>query len=362
MYFDLAVVGGGPAGSSLSNHLAEKGWQVVQIDGRKEADFKPGEGLVPAAKRMLKELGAWAEFKEQGHLESYGNESVWGHPNPVSSDYLRSIDGNGWRLDRVKFDNLLRETAKASGVEQVQCFVERIHGEAGNWNLELRTGKRIQCKWLVDATGRSARLARQMGAVRTDFDELVAFYAHYRPREYGEDLYASGLIESAPGGWWYNALLPDGHRVLYAFTDVGSAFQKQLQTVEGFEKALAETRFVRERLDQFGYRMLTEPKAADARSARLDRVFGDGWLAAGDSAMSFDPLSSQGIFTAMYGGIQGGMALSSHENGEKEALNQYAETMEDVWQAYLTNKNKYYAQERRWPGEEFWSKRCKELV
>lgn len=356
MNFDLAIVGGGPAGSSLSLYMAARGWRVVQIDAGRDLAFKPGEGLVPAAKRILRDLKVWDAFSEQEHLPTYGNDSLWGHPQPQSTDFIQSIDGHGWRLDRLGFDRMLREEGERVGVTSLTGFVERVAGEAGAWELHLRDGQVVKSSWLADATGRSARLSRQLGAVRQDVDQLVSFWMHFAPGQPG-DRYASSLIESVADGWWYNALLPNGHRVVYFFSDVGSPAQKQAQSLSGFMELLGQTQFVTQKLSAYGYTPIAEPQAADARSARLDRVVGDGWLAVGDAAMSFDPLSSQGILTALYGGIQAGKALEKAGAEGEEAFSGYAEAMESVWDVYLQNKAKFYRTEPRWASEVFWQRR-----
>lgn len=64
----------------------------------------------------------------------------------------------------------------------------------------------MRCDWLVDATGRSAALARQHGAGRVQHDALVAFHARFAAGRAG-DRDARTVIEAAPGGWWYTALV-----------------------------------------------------------------------------------------------------------------------------------------------------------
>ena len=99
MIYDLVIAGGGPAGSSLGLFLATRGWRVALVDDGRERKFKPGEGLVPAVKRIMRDLGIWKEFTRQGHLPSYGNDSLWESRSVQSTSFMQSIDGHGWRLD-----------------------------------------------------------------------------------------------------------------------------------------------------------------------------------------------------------------------------------------------------------------------
>lgn len=356
MSFDAVVVGGGPAGSSLALYLSARGWRVALVDDARQRSFKPGEGLVPAAKRLLRDLGLWERFQAQGHLPSYGNESAWGSAEVRGTDFIRSLDGHGWHLDRMAFDRMLLDHAAEAGVELVEGFVEQVSAAEGGGRLHLRDGRRLDARWVADATGRSARVARQMGARRLESDALLACYLAFEAGRPG-DRHSLSQIEAAPEGWWYSALLPDGRRAVYCFTDAGLPGQRALLGRAGFLAKLGETTFVRLRLEEYAYAPVGEPQAVDARSARLDRFHGPGWLALGDAALSFDPLSSQGILTALYGGLKAGQALAAFEAGQMDALQTYARQLDNVWTSFAAKQRDYYRYEGRWPESPFWQRR-----
>jgi flavin-dependent dehydrogenase len=103
--------------------------------------------------------------------------------------------------------------------------------------------------------------------------------------------------------------------------------------------------------------MAARPRGANAGSARLDRFVGDGWIAAGDAALSFDPLSSQGILTALYTGMRAGQALHAHLAGDETALAPYADRLEEIHRAYEQNRTVFYGFEQRWAQAPFWRRR-----
>jgi flavin-dependent dehydrogenase len=356
------VAGGGPAGAAAALALARGGRGVLLLDDAPPGAFRVGEALPPAGRRLLRELGVLDRFLADGHLPCHGNLSSWGSPALHATDFFFSLDGHGWQLDRARFDALLRDAARAAGA--VVRSGTRMSGAEpdgdGGWRLALSEGggaaEEVRCDWLVDATGRRAAVARRQGAARLSDDALVAFHARFRPAREG-DRDGRTLIEAVPDGWWYTALVPSGERVVAFLTDADLADRPALLTEDGFARRLAGAEHVRAALDAFGFRMHGRPRGADAGSARLDRFAGPGWLAAGDAAVSYDPLSSQGIRTALYTGMRAGQALCAHLDGDGGALDGYARMLEDVHRAYVGHRAEFYADERRWADRPFWARR-----
>jgi flavin-dependent dehydrogenase len=165
------------------------------------------------------------------------------------------------------------------------------------------------------------------------------------------------MIESAPDGWWYTALLPSGERVAAWLTDADLAERAELLSPAGFAARLRASPHLGALLARHGYALHGRPRGAGAGSARLDRFAGDGWLAVGDAALSFDPLSSQGMLNALYTGLRGGQALAAALSGDRTGIAVYAHRMEAVYGTYLRNRLAFYATETRWAGHPFWRRR-----
>ena len=86
-------------------------------------------------------------------------------------------------------------------------------------------------------------------------------------------------------------------------------------------------------------------------------VAGDDWAAVGDAASCFDPLSSQGLFNALYGALKLAPAIASSLTGDRRALANYSERLYTVWTAYRRHSSAFYRLERRWPDHCFWRRR-----
>ncbi len=98
-------------------------------------------------------------------------------------------------------------------------------------------------------------------------------------------------------------------------------------------------------------------RVVTARSARLDRAAGRNWLAVGDAALAYDPLSGQGIVRALGSGEAGGRAIVDWYEGDHEAPGRYADAVAHEFKSYQTLCLSYYSSERRWSGSPFWERR-----
>lgn len=350
------LVGGGPAGAVAALVLARRGISVTVLESRAAPDRKVGECLPPSLSPLLRHLGLEDLLLQEGHLCSLGNRFVWGSPKPGERPFLAGTQGDGWHVDRLLFESRLAESARAAGAEwRWGCGLERCEAAGGGWRLELEDGDVLETFFVADATGRASRLARRLGARRVRYDRLVGLAALLRSSSPAVDTYT--LVEAVPEGWWYSALLADG-RLAVAFMTDGDLLEPDLREDEhAWRRALGRTQETRARIEGHGY-MLEEPlRSLPAETSRLDTIAGDGWLALGDAAAAYDPLSSHGIGSAMGSGFYAGHAIAGLLAGESDARLAYLDLMQRAYGACLDLQRRHYAQERRWPEAPFWRRR-----
>lgn len=353
--FDVAIVGGGPGGSatalSLSAHAPSL--SVVLIEASHYEALRIGETLPPPARPILEHLGVWDAFKSQRHREVHGTTAVWGSAAPLDNDFFYMPANTGWHLDRSAFDAMLASQAESRGATLVLGTRIRNAERAGDeWRLTLSTGSTLAAPFIVDATGGNASLARRCGARFVEADCLVGIAGFFACSN-GD---ARTLVEAFEDGWWYTAGLPDGRRLIACMTDADLARRMKLHEAAEWRRKLAAMPNV----GAIAWRSkpCSPVVIRSASSRRLEPAAAGHWLATGDSASRFDPLSSQGIVKALRCGIFASYAIGDLlTRGDDSGLLRYSRYVQDEFKSYSEVRAKYYREEQRWSSSEFWRRR-----
>jgi hypothetical protein len=207
---------------------------------------------------------------------------------------------------------------------------------------------------VVDASGRRATAGRKLGSIRKRFDRMVGLVA----RAKGHAMSGDGgrvRIESMEDGWWYGVQLHCGDHILTYMTDADvlkqhphgarGVWQERLQASR-LLSPLAASRSRSQELDVFdaSSQYVPPPK---------DRFF----LAIGDAAMAFDPISSWGITKALCDGYYGAGAIRREFGGEKGAVVDYTMQRQREFEFYMAKRAAVYEAECRWGHSGFWRSR-----
>lgn len=361
---DVVVAGGGPAGAAtalaLRRHDPDLG--IVLVEASEYAEVRIGESLPPNARPYLERLGVFERFLGEEPLESYGTSSSWGRGELADNDFVTGREGPGWHLDRRRFDAFLTAEAARAGVEVIAG--SRLAGEehtAEGWVLELEgRPARLEARYVVDATGRGARLATRQGSRRVLFDHLAGVFLFFGPGQRQVPPDTRTLVEAVEPGWWYSARLPGGGLVAAFMSD--SALVRELGVAEpgAWLELAAASRHTRQRLE--GLEPRGEPVVKAASSGRLDRFAGGGWLAVGDAASTFDPVSGQGIVKALAGGLWAAFAAADALADRPHAAARYDRLLAGEFEGYLETREYFYREESRWPDSPFWRRRRVEVT
>lgn len=355
MKHDVAIIGGGVAGLTMALSLPQKQLSVVVIERTDYNALRVGEHLPPDTRDLLCQLGLWQRFSADEHLPCPGVRSAWGSEKVYEKDYIFSPYGSGWNLDRRSFDNALAHAVEDSGAT-ILCGARlaSLARTSAGWSVEIDVEGRRQvftASFLVDATGRSSAISRKLGAKRIVHDQQQALIAWLSADEATECWDATLLIEAVEDGWWYATPLPNNRLVAAFMTDPPLFKQSPVPLNQLWSEKLHHTSHIRKRLD--GYKLI-DVCVRPANSYRMDKVANDGWMAVGDAAMAFDPLSSMGISKALSSGLTTANVVECYLKGDAEALDEYAADIAWEFVEYLVKRTAYYRLEMRWPEQPFW--------
>jgi len=354
--FEVAVIGGGPAGSLTAMLLARQGCRVAVFDKSRPGAFCVGETLPPQSSRVLTELGLFDRFREQKHRASPGVVSVWGSPKPLANDFLFSPHGEGWHIDRAKLNALLRAAAVEAGASLFRDTGVRQCTQSENsstWTICTGHRDELECDFLVDASGRQpARLLPNPG--RTVYDRLISIAGLAEPAAGGSGAASDfTLIEAVLDGWFYSALLPSEAYIVTFTTDADLYAAARIRSPGYLDEQLSQAPLTSARINRF-------PDAATAFAAvtmRRNVVVQSNWIAVGDAAKSYDPLSGLGILSAMKAAIEAAAVVRDMLAGQTATAAKYEASNQRSFSKYREMQDRYYSLERRWPDAPFWSRR-----
>ncbi|THU96681.1 hypothetical protein K435DRAFT_663992, partial [Dendrothele bispora CBS 962.96] len=339
----VIVVGGSVAGCSTALSIVRRNpdASVLVLDNADASLFKVQELLLQDASSSSSENETnHYHYSRPIFTRSSGNACAWSSPS-LQENVADPRDGSGigWHLDWSKFDQVLRdfvqEQRRGSSKSEKKMVtlrkasfqaIERVD-EGRSWAVVAQEDghsdrgqpqeKLYIAKWVVDASGRDAVVAHQLGARTVKFDNLTAYYGLFTqiPDALRADPDHRSIIEASEHGWWYTAQTP--YNLVIYYTDESDPSARYAKTSSGFLKLLFRGTFhIARLLTKFQYELVTDSTKKNsgpiyqtpAGSAHLTSCCnsrngssGDGarWCAIGDSAVAIDPLASQGVVTSM---------------------------------------------------------------
>jgi flavin-dependent dehydrogenase len=357
--YDVAVLGGGPAGAAaaLSLKRLRPAARVRMVEASHYTSWRVGETLSPGTQQLLAGLGCWDRFLGERFTPAFGTRAAWGAAEAHDHEFLFSPRGNGWHVDRVRFDAMLCDCARQAGVEVTESArlagARRLHD--GCWSVSIRgeaDTEELRARFVVDSTGRSASFATGQGARRMLDDRLVGVFVLFRFPENAPGRGAYTLVEAQPDGWWYSSITPDARAVVAWMSDASLVRRDGLHLQARWMERMNRSRQTAERVS--GAIAETSPAVWSAHSQTLSQCAGPGWVAAGDAACTFDPLSSQGVLKALRGGKLASFVAIDFLEGRADSAARYERIVNAEYRDYLAAKAWYYRQEQRWPESEFW--------
>ena len=203
----------------------------------------------------------------------------------------------------------------------------------------------VRAKWVIEASGRSSYVLKHFGINRHQFERQMAAIAWFRPDHHDQE--ATTRVKSVENGWWYTALLPDHTRVV-SFQGLPGDVETMVKKKGLFLEEYKKTSLPRGSISQSSLHQGI--KARFANISLAEELSGHNWLAVGDASLSLDPLSSQGIFFALYSGVRAAEMITASIETPKLSMMKRHEYKQKVLSVFETNQRarKYYYTLEQW--------------
>jgi flavin-dependent dehydrogenase len=316
---DVVVIGGGPAGSTVSTLMAQQGVKVALFERERFPRFHIGESLIPETYWVLKRLGMLEKMKQSAFVKKYSVQFVNAVGKQSAPFYFWANKphecSQTWQVVRSEFDQMMLENARRHGVEVHEGVRVRevlFEGARASGVLVQDEGgalREVRARVVVDASGQSGLLMNKLGLRLWDplLDKgAVWTYWQGAYRDSGKDEGATIVIQTPDrkGWFWYIPLHDDRLSVgvvkpfdtLFGASDDG----RRRSHEEIYQAEVAACPAVKKRVA--GARRATGYFATQDYSYRSTAVAGEGWVLVGDAFGFLDPLYSSGVLLALRSG------------------------------------------------------------
>ena len=311
---DVAVIGGGPAGSTAAALLARRGYRVVALEKAHHPRFHIGESLLPMNLPLFERLGVLDKVRVLGVFKpgaDFEADNERGYNTYAFSRAIGSSPPHAYQVWRQDFDKMLYQHARECGADAREGHevvgVEQTGPRETRLNVHTDDGHSysLQASYVVDASGRDALLSTKKKLRRKNLQhQSAAIFGHFRgaKRRLGEDA-GNISIYSFEHGWMWMIPLPDGVMSVGAVCRPDYLRQRKGRTVEFLHDTLKLSPALWQRLA--GAELIgNEVRVTGNYSYDSVQMGGAGWVMIGDAFAFLDPVFSSGVYLAMSGAEQ----------------------------------------------------------
>lgn len=310
----VVVIGGGPAGSTVSTLLAQRGHRVQLYERDRFPRFHIGESLIPETYWVFHRLKMLDKMKASPFVKKYSVQFVNAAGKQSAPFYFWDNKphecSQTWQVIRSEFDTMMLDNAREQGVQvhQPARVLDVIfEGERAVGVRVQREGgdtEEVRAQVVVDASGQSTLLQNRLKL--RQWDPILnkgAIWTYWEGayRDTGRDEGATIVIQTPnKKGWWWYIPQHDNTVSVGVVAPFDYLFRGRGGHEEVYNEELEICPAVKERV-ALGRRVSGYFATKDF-SYRSRQLAGDGWVLIGDAFGFLDPLYSSGVLLALKSG------------------------------------------------------------
>ncbi len=311
---DVIVIGGGPAGSTTSTLMAQRGYRVQLFERERFPRFHIGESLIPETYWVLKRLNMLPKMQRSHFVKKYSVQFVNANGRLSAPFYFWDNKphecSQTWQVVRSEFDQMMLTNAREHGVEvhEGTRVLDVLFEDNRAVGVTIRAGdgslRDVRARVVVDASGQNGLLMNRLrlrvwdpvlnkGAIWTYWEGAL--------RDSGRDEGATLVLQTgSQNGWFWYIPLHNNIVSVGVVAPFDYLFKGRANYARTYDEEVEQCVAVKERV-AIG-RRVTGYFATKDYSYRSKQVAGDGWVLVGDAFGFLDPLYSSGVLLALRSG------------------------------------------------------------
>lgn len=350
--YDVAIIGGGPAGSTAATFLAKKGHKVIVLEKEKFPRFHIGESLLPYSMGAFERLGV-REKLDAKFLIKYGAEiSSCCGTNAAKflfADGYKVAHEYAYQVTRSEFDKVLLDHSAESGatvMEETSVTKLTFEKEGVGVSIKDAAGEsEIRAKYLIDCSGRNTVVGNYF-KLKKGYPNLKKFsvFAHFENVEREADKPGT-FIRLVRGNdrWFWMIPLTETKMSIGVVMNISDFRALKRPPEEALEHFIQEQPLISSRMKNA---TRVTPVHSESDYSYRNTVFtGDRWMLAGDAAGFIDPIFSTGVFLAIRSGENAATAMDATLRDPRKkagAFKTYTRGLKRIMDLYLRFVSNWY--------------------
>lgn len=307
-YYDVVVIGAGPAGAVASSILSTKGYRVLVLEKQHFPRFSIGESLLPQCMEILESAGMLKAVVEAGF--QYKNGAAFATKDQYNFFDFREKFSAGWgttyQVQRAQFDKVLADCAAEHGAEIRYGHDVVSYKDVGEHvQLDVVAEKeayQVEAKFILDASGFGRVLPKLLKLEKeSTLSPRVSLFTHIEDGinhpEYDRNKILISVCPENNQIWYWLIPFSNGRASIGVILPREVYDKKQIDNKELLCQYIAKTTMMNECLKDAKFD--TDVRKLDGYSCDVTSLYGDKFALLGNAGEFLDPVFSSGVTIAL---------------------------------------------------------------